>query len=115
MELRFMAGNADVQVGDALTTSGVDGVYPPGLPVARVSRVDRRSDAGFARIVLTPAAAMDSVRHLLVLEPMALQMPERPAPPVLDAAASKAAAKAAGRASAVGLPGRPAKGEELSR
>src|SRR4029079_4055469 len=36
MWLRFMAGNADVQVGDTLTTSGVDGVYPPGLPVAKV-------------------------------------------------------------------------------
>ena len=30
LELRFMAGNADVQVGDLLQTSGVDGVYPPG-------------------------------------------------------------------------------------
>jgi len=111
MELRFMAGNADVQVGDALTTSGVDGVYPPGLPVATVSRVDRRADAGFARILLTPTAAMDSVRHLLVLEPMGLQMPARPEPPAQD----KAAAKSAAQASAVGLPGRPAKGEELSR
>ena len=111
MELRFMAGNADVQVGDVLTTSGVDGVYPPGLAVARVAKVERRSDAGFARILLTPAADMDKVRHLLVLQPMDLQMPARPAPPAAD----KAAARAAGRASAVGLPGRPAKGEELSR
>ena len=111
MELRFMAGNADVQVGDVLITSGVDGVYPPGLAVATVSRVDRRADAGFARILLAPAAGMDNVRHLLVLEPMGLQMPARPEPPVPD----KAAVKAAGRASATGLPGRPAKGQELSR
>ena len=41
LELRFMAGNADVQVGDLLTTSGVDGVYPPGLPVARVEKIER--------------------------------------------------------------------------
>ena len=34
MELRFMAGNADVQIGDVLQTSGVDGIYPPGLPAA---------------------------------------------------------------------------------
>ena len=111
MELRFMAGNADVQVGDVLITSGVDGVYPPGLAVATVSRVDRRADAGFARILLAPAAGMDNVRYLLVLEPMGLQMPARPEAPVPD----KAAAKAAGRASATGLPGRPAKGQELSR
>ena len=115
MELRFMAGNADVQVGDVLTTSGVDGVYPPGLPVAKVSRVDRRSDAGFARILLTPAAAMDSVRHLLVLDPMGRQMPARPEAQPLDRAAAKAAEKSAARASTVGRPGQPARGEELSR
>jgi rod shape-determining protein MreC len=84
MELRFMAGNADVLVGDVLTTSGVDGVYPAGLPVARVVRVDRRSDAGFARIVLAPVAGMDNVRHLLVLEPTGMQMPPRPEPPPPD-------------------------------
>jgi len=44
LELRFMAGNADVQEGDLLSTSGVDGVYPAGLPVARVSHVERRAE-----------------------------------------------------------------------
>ncbi len=78
MELRFMAGNADVQVGDLLTTSGVDGVYPPGLPVARVSQVDRRIETNFARIALQPVAAPDSVRQVLVLEPVGLQLPPRP-------------------------------------
>ena len=80
MEMRFMAGNADVQVGDVLTTSGVDGVYPPGLPVARVTSVDRKLDSGFARIVLTPAAQPDGVRHVMVLEPVGLQLPARPDP-----------------------------------
>ena len=89
MEMRFMAGNADVQVGDVLTTSGVDGIYPPGLPVAKVASVDRKLDSGFARIVLTPNAKTDGVRHVLVIEPIGLQMPARP-----DAAASPADAKA---------------------
>jgi len=78
MEMRFMAGNADVQVGDELATSGVDGVYPPGLPVAKVASVDRKLDSGFARIVLTPSAQPDGVRHVIVLEPVGLQMPARP-------------------------------------
>ena len=111
MELRFMAGNADVQVGDLLATSGVDGVYPPGLMVARVSRVERRSDAGFARIVLLPTAAMDNLRHLLVLEPLALQMPARPAAALPDASAARSAARASG----AGRPGVPASGQELRR
>ena len=78
LEMRFMAGNADVQVGDLLTTSGVDGVYPPGLAVAAVQAVDRKVDSGFARIALKPAASPDGVRHVLVLEPIGVQLPPRP-------------------------------------
>jgi rod shape-determining protein MreC len=78
MELRFVAGNADVQVGDKLLTSGVDGIYPPGLPVAEVALIDRKVESGFARIALTPAVAPDGLRHVLVLEPLSVQMPTRP-------------------------------------
>jgi rod shape-determining protein MreC len=77
MELRYMAANADVQVGDQLTTSGVDGVYPPGLAVARVMAVERRAESGFARILLAPSASSDGVRHVLVLEPLSRQLPPR--------------------------------------
>src|SRR5438270_1622075 len=91
MELRFMAGNADVQIGDTLVTSGVDGIYPPGLSVARVVSVDRKADTGFARIFLTPIAKADGVRHVLVLQPIGLQMPARPE------AASDAASKPPGK------------------
>ena len=87
MELRFMANNADVQVGDVLTTSGVDRVYPPGLAVARVSAVDRKLDTGFARILLAPLASADGVRHVLVLDPIGLQM--TPPPEAAADAASK--------------------------
>ena len=73
-----MAGTADVQVGDLLQTSGVDGVYPPGLPVAKVVTIDRKVDTGFAKIVLVPAALPDGVRHVLVLEPIGLQQLPRP-------------------------------------
>ncbi len=69
LELRFMGGNADVQAGDLLTTSGVDGVYPPGLPVARVDKVERRADSAFARITCTPQALVDAARHVMVLKP----------------------------------------------
>ena len=91
LELRFMAGNADVQVGDKLTTSGVDGVYPAGLPVAQVASVDRRVDSGFARVLLAPAAGIDGVRHVLVLEPLSAQLP--PIPELPAASAPKTTAK----------------------
>ena len=80
LELRFMSGNADVQVGDLLHTSGLDGVYPPGLPVATVASVQRRVESGFARIVLEPVARADGVRQVLVLEPIGVQLPPRPEP-----------------------------------
>ena len=79
LELRFMAGNADVQPGDLLTTSGVDGVYPPGLPVARVDKVERRAESGFARISCLPQAMVDGARHVIVLGPLSPQPPPRPA------------------------------------
>ena len=92
-----MAGNADVQVGDLLTTSGVDGVYPPGLPVATVPAVDRKVDSGFARIALKPAASPDGVRHVLVLEPTGVQLPPRPEAAASEPAPAKAAKKGRGR------------------
>ena len=95
MELRFMAGNADVQVGDLLTTSGVDGIYPPGLPVAKVTVVDRKIDTSFARILLQPVASPDAVRHVLVLEPVGVQMPAKPE--AAAAAASAPTSKKGGR------------------
>ncbi len=88
MELRFTSANADVQPGDVLQTSGIDGVYPPGLPVAKVVTVERRVESGFARVSLAPTAPPDAVRHVLVLEPLSSQMPARP-----DAAADKPADK----------------------
>jgi rod shape-determining protein MreC len=101
MELRFMAGNADVQAGDALSTSGLDGVYPQGLPVARVQGVERRADSGFARITLVPAASPDGVRHVLIQAPTGLQMPPRPEP-APGGTSSKAPVAAAAAAAARG-------------
>ena len=97
LELRFMTGNADVQVGDLLQTSGVDGVYPPGLPVARVAAVDRKVDSGFAKILLVPAALPDGVRHVLVLDPIGLQLPPRPEPEVDDPKGAASSVESAAR------------------
>lgn len=81
LELRFMAANIDVQVGDLLTTSGVDGVYPPGLPVAKVAKVDRRVDSAFARISCEPVALVSGVVHVMVLQPVASQIAPQPVVP----------------------------------
>ena len=93
LELRFMAANADVQPGDLLTTSGVDGVYPPGLPVARVTKVERRVDTAFARITCTPLALVSGVGHVMVLQPVTNQIAARPAPEAPPGPARKGSKK----------------------
>lgn len=70
MELRFMSNDADVKEGDELVTSGVDGVYMAGLPVARVVRVERRAQSPFMRIYCEPVARLDGARHVMVLTPL---------------------------------------------
>jgi rod shape-determining protein MreC len=93
LELRFMAANADVQVGDLLTTSGIDGTYPPGLAVARVETVERRADSGFARILCTPLAGVDGTQHVLVLAPLVKELPARPSPEPAAATPRKGASR----------------------
>ena len=75
-----MRAKPESTLRSTLTTSGVDGIYPPGVPVAKVVSVERKVDSGFARILLAPTASPDGVRHVLVLDPVGLQMPPRPDP-----------------------------------
>ena len=74
-----MGSNTDVQQGDLLTTSGVDGVYPPGLPVARIDSIERRAESAFARIHCLPLALVSGARHVMVMLPQSDQIPPRPA------------------------------------
>ena len=78
LELRFMATNADIEVGDVLSTSGVDGIYPPGVSVAKVVKVERRAETAFARILCEPLGRVQGARHVMVLDPLSDQMPPRP-------------------------------------
>lgn len=92
IELRFMAANADVEKNDLLVTSGLDGVYPRGIPVARVVRVERNSRYAFASIFCEPIAAVERHRFVLVLdtfleETQTQTQTQNPTPPVPNAPA----------------------------
>jgi rod shape-determining protein MreC len=76
LELRFMASNADIQKGDVLTTSGIDGIYPAGLAVATVASINTKTADAFARILCLPSAGVSRHRQLLVL----LGVPAAPPP-----------------------------------
>jgi rod shape-determining protein MreC len=78
LELRFMSANAEIQNGDRLVTSGIDGTYPPGLPVATVTRIERDTEHSFARVVCEPAAGVGRGRYVLVLHNEAKNAPPRP-------------------------------------
>ena len=93
LELRFMGSNSDVQVGDLLTTSGVDGVYPPGLPVAKISKIERRAESAFAKIYCTPQALVTGARHVMVVKPVSTQIPPRPETSDASVAPKKGAKK----------------------
>ncbi len=66
LEMRYVLADADIQVGDQLVTSGLDGIFVPGLPVATVSAMDLNTDA-FARIDCTPLAAIERSAQVLVI------------------------------------------------
>ena len=93
LELRFMSANADVQVGDLLHSSGVDGVYPPGLPVARVEKVEKRTDSAFARIVCIPMGRIAATGQVMVLASVTGQTAPRPEPEPAAVAPGKKGAK----------------------
>jgi rod shape-determining protein MreC len=102
LELRFLPANVDVQSGDSVATSGLDGIYPAGLPVGTITRVDRDVKDQFARVVLKPAAGMSTSRLLLVLlvDPPPLAPPAeamRPDSANLRGSRDRAAAKGAHR------------------
>ncbi len=78
LELRFIPLSADFQIGDQLVTSGIDGIYPPGLPVAQVTQVERNTAYLFAGITSKPLAGVNAGTQVLVLGPLPAQ-PERPA------------------------------------
>ncbi|MEK7232008.1 MAG: rod shape-determining protein MreC [Pseudomonadota bacterium] len=78
LELKFIPLNADFQNGDELVTSGIDGIYPHGLPVAVVSNVERNAAYLFARITGTPVAGVSSYGQVLILN-WDIKVPERPA------------------------------------
>ena len=79
MELRYLASSADLKEGDLLTTSGLDALYPPGLPVGRIERIERGGDNDFVKVLIAPTAEIQNNHLLVVLQVDTSAIP--PAPP----------------------------------
>ena len=78
LELQFAPLNADVQKGDQLVTSGIDGVYPAGLPVAEVIAIEHNPAQMFAKVMCRPLGSVGSHTRVFVVH-AASDLPPRPA------------------------------------
>ena len=90
LEVRFLDMHADLQPGDLLHTSGIDGVYPAGIPVARVVRTEPPRHTPFARALCQPLGGVGRYRHMAVLkpDPAAAAQPGKPRQDARPAAAT---------------------------
>ena len=67
VDLKYLNINAEVEVGDVIRTSGLDGLYPSGLPVARINRVERAGGGQFPIVSAVPVAPVGTLSHVLVI------------------------------------------------
>ena len=79
LDLKYMSLNTDIRPGDLLVTSGLDGIFPAGLPVATVVTVDRNPVYAFSRITCKPVAGVNRYRQVLILTPGSPLPPPNPA------------------------------------
>ncbi|MCC5851458.1 MAG: rod shape-determining protein MreC [Alkalimonas sp.] len=69
IRLVHLPHSIDIQQGDRLVTSGLDGRFPEGYPVARVSRIQRDLSQPFLQVQAEPFAQLDRIRYVLLLWP----------------------------------------------
>lgn len=76
LDLPFLPNHVDLEVGDALVTSGLDDVFPADLPVATVSSVNRVGEGEFAEVQATPRGRLDRIQEVLLVWPPEPVVPE---------------------------------------
>jgi rod shape-determining protein MreC len=75
LKLPYLPTNSDIAEGDLLVTSGLGGKFPPGYPVATVTRIDRSPDAPFSSVLAQPRAHLDRSREVLLVWTVPNQLP----------------------------------------
>lgn len=67
--MKYVSYYADVQEGDLLVSSGLDGIYPKGLPVAVVTKVTKHEASPFQSVLARPIVSFSRLEEALVLKP----------------------------------------------
>lgn len=78
LDIPYLPAYVDIKVGDKLVTSGIDGIYPAGLAVAKVTKILQNPESPFAKIISTPVAEVSNHLQLLILE-----LPQVKEPPLI--------------------------------
>jgi rod shape-determining protein MreC len=65
--LKYVSYYADIQEGDLLVTSGLDGIFPKGLPVATVVKVTKHEATAFQAVLAVPVVGLSRLEEVLVL------------------------------------------------
>ena len=89
LEIRFLDMHADLKPGDWLYTSGIDGLYPAGIPVARVVQTEPPRNTPFARALCQPLGGVGQYRHVAILKPDPAIQAQHAAPPAKAAPTAK--------------------------
>lgn len=76
LEVNFVQRDANVKQGEVLITSGLDGKYPKGIPVARVLSVAPSDYTQFMAIYAEPLVDLQHLEEVLLLEPTGIAQPE---------------------------------------
>jgi rod shape-determining protein MreC len=82
LEVRFLDMHADIKPGDLLYTSGIDGVYPAGIPVAQVVQTEPPRHTPFAKALCRPLGGVGRYRHVVVLKQQAHASASTPVKPI---------------------------------
>jgi rod shape-determining protein MreC len=77
VEMRYVSGTEKVEVGDSVMTTGLDGIYPPGLNVGQVVDVKNGTATQPHQILIRPGALLDHLEEVAVL---LYRPPQRPVP-----------------------------------
>jgi rod shape-determining protein MreC len=66
-EMKSVSSSEQVEVGEVVVTTGLDGIYPKGLMIGAIERVDIDPNGPWHKLIITPAAPVDRVEHVFVL------------------------------------------------
>ncbi len=86
LEVRYVGQATGLKVGEILITSGIDGDFPKGIPVGRVTLVEPPHETLFRQVHAEPIVRLDHLEEVLLLMPADSGPPlVEPEPPVAPA------------------------------